>query len=91
MVVTRSSAPGQGSVVPITIIAAVLGSILGLILVGGAVALILFFILRQSMSPSHKEIIAGIQGDLVCTNNIIMIRIILFVTFTFQLALMITR
>ena len=66
--VTGTSARGQASVVPLTvaiIIAAVLGSILGLILVGGAVALITYLVLcRRKSPPLHKnvDVIAAIQG-----------------------------
>ena len=65
--ITGTSAQGQATSVAeniiVIIIAAVLGSILGLVLVGGAVALILFLILRRSRHPpSHKEVISAIQG-----------------------------
>ena len=64
--VTGTSVQGQASVVPLTlviIIAAVLGSILGLILVGGAVALITCLVLcRRKSPPLHKDVIAAVQG-----------------------------
>ena len=61
--VQGTSVQVQASIVPltiVTIIAAVLGSILGLILVGGAVALITCLVMRRR--KLHKDSVAAIQG-----------------------------
>ena len=49
--------------------AAVLGSILGLVLVGGAVILIICFVLRRSKElPTHEEIIFTSKGIIVTSD-----------------------
>ena len=68
--VTVSGTPTQGqtSAVPfklVIIVAAVLGSVLGLILVGGAVALLIICLVwwcRRKSSPVNKGSIAAVQG-----------------------------